>query len=221
VKFDPQNTHSGHRHHRRSVRLKGYDYSSAGAYFVTVVAWRREMLFGDVVDGEMKLNRHGHIVRDAWFDLKNHYSHTDLGAFIIMPNHVHGIIVLIDDGRGGSFMSGGVISPDGRGGSSISGAMSLPDEDHMGKMPLPKGETHPYRKSKPRHGLPEIVRAFKSFSARRINRLRRTDGIPVWQRNYYEHIVRDEREMENITKYIETNPSRWNDDDENPMKSKS
>jgi putative transposase len=81
---------------------------------------------------------------------------------------------------------------------------------------LPTNQTRPYVKPKPRHGLPEIVRAFKSFSARRINRLRRTDGIPVWQRNYYEHIVRDEREMENITKYIETNPSRWNDDDENP-----
>jgi putative transposase len=63
VKFDPQNTHSGHKHHRRSIRLKGYDYSQAGAYFVTIVAWQREMLFGEIVDGEMKLNRHRYIVR--------------------------------------------------------------------------------------------------------------------------------------------------------------
>jgi REP element-mobilizing transposase RayT len=196
--------------------LKGYDYSQAGAYFVTIVAWQRECLFGDVVDGEMQLNRNGHIVRDAWFDLKNHYRHVELGAFVIMPNHAHGIIILIDDRRGGSSMPGGVVLPDGRGGSSISGTTILPDEEHMGRMPLPKGETHPYNKSKPRHGLPEIVRAFKSFSARRINRLRRTDGIPVWQRNYYEHIIRNEREMDRISRYIESNPSRWNDDDENP-----
>lgn len=205
MKFDPQ------KHNRRSIRLKGYDYSSAGAYFVTIVAWRREMLFGEIADGEMWLNRNGHIVRDAWFDLKNHYRHVELGAFVIMPNHAHGIIVLTDDvgeslnSRGGSLMLGGVI---------------LPDESNAGADHVPTNQTRPYYvKSKPRHGLPEIVRAFKSFSARRINRLRRTDGIPVWQRNYYEHIIRDEREMDNITKYIETNPLRWNDDDENPNRS--
>ena len=188
------------KNRRRSIRLKGYDYSQAGAYFVTIVAWQRECLFGDVVDGVMNLNRHGHIVRDAWFDLKNHYRHVELGEFVIMPNHVHGIIVLIDDGRGGSFASGRTNSPD----ISPAGADNLPTN-----------QTRPYVNPKPRHGLPEIVRAFKSFSAKRINRLRRTDGIPVWQRNYYEHIIRNEREMDNITQYIETNPLRWDEDDEN------
>ncbi len=197
-KFDPK------IHHRRSIRLKAFDYSKPGAYFVTIVAWQRERLFGEIVDGEMILNRNGQIVRDAWFDLKNHYGHLELGAFVIMPNHAHGIIVLIDDGRGGSSMSGGVI---------------LPGESNAGMVHLPSNQARPYVKTKPRHGLPEIIRAFKSFSARRINRLRRTDGIPVWQRNYYEHIIRNEREMDNITRYIETNPFRWNDDDENPMKS--
>ena len=197
MKFDPQ------KHHRRSIRLKGYDYSQAGAYFVTIVAWQRECLFGEVVNGTMHLNRHGHIVHDAWFDLKNHYRHVELGAFVIMPNHVHGIVVLVDDRRGGS--------------SSLSETIA-PDEDSSGIDTMPTNQTRPYVKPKPRHGLPEIVRAFKSFSARRINRLRRTDGIPVWQRNYYEHIIRNERELDNITKYIETNPLRWNDDDENPMK---
>jgi REP element-mobilizing transposase RayT len=197
MKFDPK------IHHRRSIRLKGYDYSQAGAYFVTIVAWQRECLFGEIVDGEMRLNRHGYIVRDAWFDLKKHYRHVELSAFVIMPNHVHGIIVLNDDGRGGSFLSGG---------------RNLPDASNAGRDNLPPNQTRPYVKPKPRHGLPEIVRAFKSFSARRINNFRKTDGIPVWQRNYYEHIIRNEREMDNITKYIETNPLRWNDDDENPMK---
>lgn len=198
MKFDPQ------KHHRRSIRLKGYDYSQAGAYFVTIVTWRRECLFGEVVDGVMNLNRHGHVVRDAWFDLKNHYRHVELGEFVIMPNHAHGIIVLIDDRRGGSSSLGETIAS---------------DADLSGIDPMQTNQTRPYVKPIPRHGLPEIVRAFKSFSAKRINRLLRTDGIPVWQRNYYEHIIRNEREMDNITKYIETNPSRWNDDDENPMKS--
>lgn len=197
MKFDPQ------KHHRRSIRLKGYDYSQAGAYFVTIVAWQREMLFGEIVDGVMNLNRNGHIVRDAWFDLKNHYRHVELGEFVIMPNHVHGIVVLVDDRRGGSSSLGGTIAP---------------DSDSSGIDTMPTNQTRPYVKPTPRHGLPEIVRAFKSFSAKRINRLRRTDGIPVWQRNYYEHIIRTEREMENITKYIETNPLRWDDDDENPVK---
>ncbi|MCC6298573.1 MAG: transposase [Anaerolineales bacterium] len=196
MKSDPQ------KHHRRSIRLKGYDYSQAGAYFVTIVAWRREMLFGEIVDGEMILNRNGRIVQEAWFDLKRHYRYVALGAFIIMPNHAHGIIVLVDDGR--------------RGGSPISGKTNLLDESRAGIETSPTKETRPYVKPKPRHGLPEIVRAFKSFSARRINRLRRTDGIPVWQRNYYEHIIRNDREMDNITRYIESNPLNWVDDDENP-----
>lgn len=194
MKFDPK------IHHRRSVRLKEYDYSQAGAYFVTIVAWQREMLFGEIVNGEIMLNRYGQIVLNAWTDLPNHYRHVELGAFMIMPNHVHGIVVLIDDDRGGSFVSGG---------------MNLPDESHAGMGNVPANQTRPYVTAK-RHGLPEIVRAFKSFSARRINILRHAEGIPVWQRNYYEHIIRNEPEMDRITRYIEANPTRWANDDENP-----
>jgi len=93
MKFDPQ------IHHRRSIRLKGYDYSQFGAYFVTIVVWQREALFGEIVNGEMMLNRYGQIVMNAWSDLPKHYPHTELGAFIIMPNHVHGIILLNDNRR--------------------------------------------------------------------------------------------------------------------------
>ncbi len=202
MKFDPQKPfdNAQGRRHRRSIRLKGYDYSQAGAYFVTIVAWQREMLFGEIVNGEMILNRNGRIVQEAWFDLKRHYRYVALGAFIIMPNHAHGIIVLVDGGRGGS---------------SISGKTNLLDESTAGIETSLTKETRPYVTAKC-HGLPEIVRAFKSFSARRINRLRRTDGTPVWQRNYYEHIIRNDREMDNITRYIESNPLNWVDDDENP-----
>ncbi|WKZ36983.1 MAG: hypothetical protein QY332_03475 [Anaerolineales bacterium] len=131
MKFDPQ------KHHRRSLRLKGYDYSQSGAYFVTIVSWQREMLFGEIVDGEMKLNRNGYIVRNAWFDLKNHYRHVELGSLIIMPNHVHGIVVLVDEGA----------EPlrNGRGGSSTSGGVILPDEAHMGIQDLNQQPRHVQR----------------------------------------------------------------------------
>ncbi len=161
MKFDPQ------KHHRRSIRLQGYDYSLAGAYYVTIVTWGREHLFGEVVDARMKSNRCGQIVRYAWYDLPKHYPHVELDAFCIRPNHVHAIIVLID-------------------------------------MPVVK-----------RHPLPEIVRAFKSFSARRVNSARNTPGIPVWQRNYYEHIIRSEQELQQIRDYIACNPLNWKEDDEN------
>lgn len=172
MKFDPR------KHHRRSIRLKGYDYSQAGAYFVTIVAWQRECLFGEAVDGGMVLNDFGEIVSEKWEWLESQYDYVELGQWVVMPNHFHGILVIHDGSRGGS-------------------------------RPAPTQPT----KTKPLGGL---IGAFKTVSAKHIHLLRHTDGIPVWQRNYYEHNIRNEREMDNITKYIETNPLRWNDDDENP-----
>src|SRR3972149_9100932 len=92
MKFDPQ------IHHRRSIRLKGYDYSQAGAYYVTIVAWHRECLFGDVVDGEMNLNRYGEIVKWEWVNLSQSFKFIELGAFVVMPNHFHGILLFHDVG---------------------------------------------------------------------------------------------------------------------------
>jgi hypothetical protein len=96
MKFNPK------IHHRRSIRLKGYDYSQAGAYFVTIVAWRRECLFGDIVNGEMDLNEFGEIVSQKWQWLETQYEYIELGAWVVMPNHLHGILIIHDDGRGGS-----------------------------------------------------------------------------------------------------------------------
>lgn len=94
-KFDPQ------KHHRRSIRLQGYDYSQAGAYFVTIVAWQRECLFGEIVGGEMKLNRYGEIIQKWWNEIPVHFPNVEIGAFIIMPNHVHGILIITEDRRRG------------------------------------------------------------------------------------------------------------------------
>lgn len=168
-------------HHRHSIRLKDYDYSKAGAYFVTACAWRRECLFGDVVDGEMKLNGYGNIVQACWDDLPYHYPRVVLDVFTMMPNHVHGVIVLND--------------------APLVGA---------GFNPAP---TNTIVK---RHGLSEIMRVFKTFSSRRINALRNNPGHPVWQRNYYEHVIRTEDSLNRIREYIRCNPTRWDEDIENP-----
>ena len=151
---------------RRSIRLKGYDYSQAGAYFVTICTQNRECLFGDVVNGEMVLNEFGELVFATWADLPNHNFGIELDAFIAMPNHVHGIINIVRAGL---------------------------EPARTGKM----------------QNLSEIIRQFKTFSARRINQLRNTPGLPLWQRNYYEHVVRDEDDLYRIRKYIINNPAKW------------
>lgn len=158
-------------HHRRSIRLKEYDYAEVGAYFVTICAFQRDCLFGEVVGGEMQLNEFGMILEDAWADLPKHYSHAELDQFVIMPNHVHGIVVVKE-----------------------------------------MAETSPKQ-----HGFPEIIRAFKSFSAKRINQLRNNAGCPVWQRNYYERVIRNESELTRAREYIVNNPLKWELDKENPI----
>jgi len=171
MKFDPQ------KHHRRSIRLKGYDYSQAGAYFVTIVAWQRDMIFGKIADKGMVLNEFGRIVSEKWQWLETQYPYIELGAWIVMPNHFHGILVIHDIGRGGSRSA-----------------------------PTPI-------KRKPLGGL---IGVFKTVSTKQINLLRDIVGQVIWQRNYYEHIIRSEPEMDRISRYIESNPLRWADDDENP-----
>ena len=160
---------------RRSIRLKDYDYSKPGAYFVTICTKGHKNIFGNVVDSGIKLNELGKIVSQYLYDLPNHYPHVKLDKFIIMPNHIHGIFMLV-------------------------GAGFKP----------------PPTINKKRHGLTEIIRAFKTFSSRKINKLYKISGTSVWQRNYYERIVRDEDELNKIRQYISDNPIKWELDKENP-----
>ena len=163
---------------RPSLRLKGYDYTQAGLYFVTIVSQGRLPLFGEVINRAMGLNRLGEIVQNTWLDLPRHYPFVELGAFVVMPNHVHGIIILADCGRGGS------IQADDR----------VPEGERTGRDAVPDGsKTRPYWLSR---SLSEIVRAFKAYSARRINMIRGMSGQPVWQRNYYDHIIRNQQDLE-------------------------
>jgi REP element-mobilizing transposase RayT len=201
MKFDPK------IHHRRSIRLPGYDYTRAGVYSITIVTRGREEFFGAVVDGEMKLNQCGQIVDHAWQDLPNHYPHVELDVFCIMPNHVHGIIILKDDDAGvGAGLRPAPTRP--------APTRPAPTEPTPAR-PAPTGPT-PAGPAPTRHSLFEIVRAFKSFSARRINALQASHGTPVWQRNYYEHIIRNNEDYLAKSNYILDNPLNWEKDDENP-----
>lgn len=187
---------------RRSIRLKGFDYSQPGAYFFTAVTAQRACIFGEVVNGEVQLSEAGRIVLATWEELPQHYSHVELGRIVVMPNHVHGIVVL---GAGGLGWAGLRPAPTGEVGV----------EGRAGQRPAPTGEAGVERRAK----LPEIVRAFKAFSARRINEIKGGAGHAVWQRNYYERVIRNHTEWDWIDRYIEVNPRLWESDRENPGRS--
>jgi REP element-mobilizing transposase RayT len=175
------------KHRRRSIRLKGYDYTQPGAYFVTLCTWNRECLFGQVVDGEMRLNNYERSVREEWFRSAEIRRGIELrpNEFIVMPNHIHGIVWIVDDNRG-----------------------TTPHVEAHGRAPL---------RRMPR-SLGSFVAGFKSSVTKQINTLRQTPGTPVWQRNYYEHIIRDDRSLNRIRQYIANNPLQWELDRENPAK---
>jgi REP element-mobilizing transposase RayT len=174
-----------HRHHRRSIRLSGYDYSRAGAYFVTVCTQDRTCLFGEVVDGKMRVNEFGQIVREEWLRTAEIRDNVNMDLFVVMPNHLHAILWLADETR--------------RGDRPVA-----PTADTVMR---PVGPT-------PR-SVAAVMAGFKSASTKRINFVRCTPAASVWQRNYYEHIIRDEESLNRIREYIANNPLQWAFDREN------
>lgn len=175
--YDPE------KHHRRSIRLKGYDYTQPGAYFITLVTKGRECLFGEIESGVMQLNRFGHLAENEWIRLGVRFKRVVVDEFMVMPNHVHGILVIREDDPNGT------------------------EETIPGNAPIAKSES-----------LGTIVGAYKSNTARLINSLRWTPGEPVWQRNFYEHIIRNDDEWRAIRDYIKNNPLQWEQDREDPMR---
>ena len=179
-------TYEPQKRHRRSIRLKGYDYSQAGAYFVTICTQNRACLFGEVVDGKMRLNEAGRMVLVEWNALSERFPVVELDAFVVMPTHIHGIIVITND---------------------IVGA---------GLVPAPERAT-----TRVAPTIGDVVGAFKSRTTVLYTRGVKQSGwatFPgrLWQRNYYEHIIRNEESLNRIRQYILNNPSRWAMDRENP-----
>jgi len=255
MKYNPQ------IHHRRSIRLQDYDYSSEGAYFVTMCTQNRECLFGEIVNGQMILNEHGKIVEQCWNDLPNHYDNIELDAYVIMPNHFHGIIFINDtidtvDNIGaidvgaipvGAIPVGaihespnvGAIPESPNVGAIHVGAIhespqqpdnespnvgaihespQQPDNESPNVGAIPVGAIHESPRQRRKMLLPKIIGRFKMNSAKQINQIRNTSGVPVWQRNYYEQIIRNEKSLEKIRNYIINNPLEWYYDDYNPKK---
>jgi putative transposase len=161
---------------RKPLRLKGWDYSSPGAYFVTICTYKKQCILGAVDNGAMQPNYSGELVRECWEALPNHYPFLNNQIFIVMPNHVHGIIMLAGENR------------------------------RSGSKPDPTKS----------NSLSEVIRGFKSHSSRAVNEARHSQGTTVWQRSFYEQIIRTEKEYREIGEYIVYNAAKWDNDSENP-----
>ncbi|MEM6256483.1 MAG: transposase [Cyanobacteria bacterium P01_D01_bin.156] len=180
------------KHHRRSIRLKGYDYSSPGGYFLTLCTHERKCLFGEIQNGRMILSDWGAIVAEEWKKSAQIRQEIELDVWVVMPNHFHGIVFITDVG--------------------VSGDSSQHPHrtDKKGIMPLMKPKS-----------ISSLMAGFKSATTKRINQLRNASVTPVWQRNYHDRIIRDEAALQTIRQYVRNNPQQWQIDQmhpENPSK---
>jgi len=198
--YDPE------KHHRRSIRLKGYDYTRPGAYFVTICTEKHAYLFGDICNETMQLNRYGDIVKACWDKLPQNFPFVKLDTFVVMPNHMHGIVIITDRdcnnddaGRGEAFAVSKRVQ------NSLGAVNASPLQS---KMQQPHGTQS--------DSLGAIMQNFKSVSTRKINTMNKTPGISLWQRNYYDHIIRNEKSLNIIRRYILYNPVMWTYDMDNP-----
>lgn len=173
------NNFNFNKYHRHSLRIKKYNYSLPGAYFITICTYRKENMLGYITDGKIKLNVLGKITEREWLKTFQIRENIQSDKYIVMPNHFHGIIVLTDNRKG----------------------------------VLQYAPTNKFRS--PSQTIGSIVRGFKSAVTREIKRLDYPFLYSVWQRNYYEHIIRNERELNRIREYIQNNPLRWQYDREN------
>jgi len=178
-------TYNPNIHHRRSIRLKGYDYSQAGLYFVTICVQDRECLFGKIENEKMILNDAGKIANECWLEIPNHFPNAVLYEHIVMPNHVHGIVELTQNNI----------------------AVVVVGVENF--QPLQQRQQHEFQKMIPR-SIGSIVKGFKIGVTKWFRN--NTDIGKIWQRNYHEHIIRDEQSYKRISEYIINNPKNWKED---------
>ncbi|MBK7982502.1 MAG: transposase [Candidatus Competibacteraceae bacterium] len=180
---------------RRSLRLRDYDYTQAGAYFLTICTHQRSSWFGHIENDAMVLNEFGEIVREEWLLSGDIRAEIELGDYVIMPNHLHGIVWIVAN------------EDQGIKATDLVGA--------TGRSPLPASA--PIPTGPPPKSIGAFVAGFKSAATKRINQIRQTPAAPVWQRNYYEHVIRNEADYQRIAEYIDQNPQRWAMDSLNPI----
>ncbi len=190
-------------HNRHSIRLLGYDYSQPGAYFLTINSHKKEHLFGRVVDGVVQLTPVGEIAQEQWLKIPAHFSNVLLDEFVIMPNHLHGILVIterdIHTGKGKAFdfwLKQKYFNKNN-------------DSTEHNYLSNHGSNALPIRAGSNPGSIPAVVQNFKSITSRRINKLLETPGSTIWHRNYYEHVIRDDKDYARIVEYMRENPKKW------------
>ncbi|MBF8265070.1 MAG: hypothetical protein HW384_934 [Dehalococcoidia bacterium] len=190
-----------------SSRLKGYDYTQPGAYFVTICTYARMCFFGEIKEGKMFLNKYGDIVHSCWHAIPHHFPDVKRSSFVVMPNHVHGIIIISK-----------LLPP------SVPCVETRHVEDPrfigaVSETKVSQNTNEEFQKPVP-NSLPTIIRSFKSAVTKRLNELGENLPVTVWQRNYYEHVIRDKKELNRKIQYINSNPVKWEMDEDNPINTK-
>jgi putative transposase len=223
--YDPE------RHHRRSIRLRGFDYRTPGLYVVTICTQHRPHLFGHITDGIMRPNAAGQMVQQTWDEIPDAYPGVDIDAFVVMPNHIHGIVFLVPRESdlypshatdlvratpcGCPRTQTDLTEPHGQSNASATRQSGANPEHSCGVPGQPQGVAR--TEGGERLSLPDVVHRFKTLTTKRytdrVEQLgwTRYDGR-LWHRNYYERIVRNDRELERFRRYIEANPARWFED---------
>jgi REP element-mobilizing transposase RayT len=177
---------------RRNLRVPDFDYSQPGAFFVTIVTQDRKTLFGQIVDGDVILNEVSKIVEEVWIEIPKHFPNVELGEFVIMPNHIHGIISIV-----------------------LKATHAVPAQNETvveatHASPLPRVSNGPLPGS-----IGAIIGSFKSAATKRFHEILDKPEKRLWQRGYYEHVIRNERGYTAIYEYILANPMNWEKDEEN------
>jgi putative transposase len=234
------------KHHRQSIRLKGYDYSANGMYFITICAYQRNCLFGEIANGVMRHNEYGQIVTEEWLKSAEIRQEIELGEWVVMPNHIHGIVIIDRPKPVNSVGAQGLaplqdasprpISPQNSplqppsskdvpprpiSLQNVSPQPASPQD--VSPQPISLQDVLPHSTSsyqgvasrKPK-SLSTFIAGFKMAVTKKINLARNAPSPPVWQRNYYEHIIRSEAAFQTILRYIRENPKTWDSDQLHP-----
>jgi putative transposase len=203
-----KNKYNPNIHSRRSIRLKDYDYAQAGLYFITICTKNRDCLFGRISSGEMKLNDAGENAYACWLEIPKHFSNTILHEFVIMPNHVHGIVEILGTNQNSAVDGAKNVS-------AVDGAKNVSAVDGAKNVSADDGAKNVSPLRSPSKTIGSVVRGYKIGVTKWFLKNMGDEypvGQSIWQRNYYDIIIRDQNAYQRISEYIQNNPAKWNED---------